>query len=582
MEDLSLEEELKDLKKQLKKAEREIKRLENENTLLINMNKKAISMRDFSERELVLAKNQAEKADRAKSDFLASMSHEIRTPINAVLGMNELIIRESSEENIRDYAKDIESSGRMLLSLINDILDFSKVESGKMEIISVEYDLASVINDIINMLSTKAKDKGLDFLVEVDQTIPSMLYGDERKITQIITNLMTNAIKYTEKGSVKLSIKGAEDDIGYKLYLSVSDTGKGIKEEDQKRLFESFTRVDEVENRAIEGTGLGLTLTKCFTEMMGGELSVESVYGEGSTFTAYIRQEIVKADPIGDFEERIARKRQQRENSSQGLHAPGCKVLVVDDVQMNCKVFCGLLKETGIEIDTAFSGREALNKCQDKKYHMIYMDHRMPNMDGIECLHELRSMDTPNNDTPVIVLTANAISGMREVYLEEGFDDYLSKPIEVKYLEESIRKYASDWLVETGKDHKTESVIQEKKEERSQLSLQEKYPELNTNLGLMYCMNDEDFYQEMIKEYAGEDKSNLLRECLAAGNYDDFRTFVHAVKSTSLNIGAEHLSEKAKRLEYAAKESDISYIHSNFDEFISEYESLLKKIKSTE
>ena len=206
MEDLSLEEELKDLKKQLKKAEREIKRLENENTLLINMNKKAISMRDFSERELVLAKNQAEKADRAKSDFLASMSHEIRTPINAVLGMNELIIRESSEENIRDYAKDIESSGRMLLSLINDILDFSKVESGKMEIISVEYDLASVINDIINMLSTKAKDKGLDFLVEVDQTIPSMRYGDERKITQIITNLMTNAIKYTEKGSVKLSI----------------------------------------------------------------------------------------------------------------------------------------------------------------------------------------------------------------------------------------------------------------------------------------------------------------------------------------------------------------------------------------
>ena len=582
MEDLSLEEELKDLKKQLKKAEREIKRLENEHTLLINMNKKAISMRDFSERELVLAKNQAEKADRAKSDFLASMSHEIRTPINAVLGMNELIIRESSEENIRDYAKDIESSGRMLLSLINDILDFSKVESGKMEIISVEYDLASVINDIINMLSTKAKDKGLDFLVEVDQTIPSMLYGDERKITQIITNLMTNAIKYTEKGSVKLSIKGAEDDIGYKLYLSVSDTGKGIKEEDQKRLFESFTRVDEVENRAIEGTGLGLTLTKCFTEMMGGELSVESVYGEGSTFTAYIRQEIVKDDPIGDFEERIARKREQRENNSQGLRAPGCKVLVVDDVQMNCKVFCGLLKETGIEIDTAFSGREALNRCQNKKYHMIYMDHRMPNMDGIECLHELRSMDTPNNDTPVIILTANAISGMREMYMEEGFDDYLSKPIEVKYLEDSIRKYASDWLVETVKDNKTESVIKENKAEGPQISFQEKYPELNVNLGLMYCMNDEDFYQEMLKEYAGGDKSNVLKECLVSGNYSDFGTFVHAVKSTSLNIGAEHLSEKAKRLENAAKELDIQYIHSNFDEFLLEYESLIKKINSTE
>ncbi|MDD6491653.1 MAG: ATP-binding protein [Firmicutes bacterium] len=582
MEYISLEEELKEVKKQLKKAEREIRRLENENTLLINMNKKATSMRDFSERELVLAKNQAEKADRAKSDFLASMSHEIRTPINAILGMNELIIRESSEQNVRDYAKDIESSGRMLLSIINDILDFSKVESGKMEIISVEYDLASVINDIINMLSTRAKDKGLAFLVEVDKTIPSILYGDEIRIRQIIMNLMTNAIKYTEKGSVKLSLKGAKDEIGYKLYLFVSDTGKGIKEEDQKRLFESFTRVDEVENRAIEGTGLGLTLTKCFVEMMGGELSVESVYGEGSTFTAYIRQEIVKDDPIGDFEERIARKREQRENNSQRLHAPGCKVLVVDDVQMNCKVFCGLLKETGLEIDTAFSGREALNRCQNKKYNIIYMDHRMTNMDGIECLHELRSMDTPNNDTPVIILTANAISGMREMYMEEGYDDYLSKPIEVKYLEDSIRKYASDWLVETVKDNKTESVIEENKAESPQISLQEKYPELNVNLGLMYCMNDEDFYQEMIKEYAGGDKSNILKECLASGNYSDFGTFVHAVKSTSLNIGAGHLSEKAKRLENAAKELDIQYIHSNFDEFLLEYESLIKKINSTE
>ena len=582
MEYMSLEEELKEVKKQLKKAEREIKRLENENILLINMNKKATSMRDFSERELMLAKNQAEKADQAKSDFLASMSHEIRTPINAILGMNELIIRESSEQNIIDYAKDIESSGKMLLSLINDILDFSKVESGKMEIISVEYDLASVINDIINMLSTRAKDKGLDFLVEVDQTIPSILYGDEIKIRQIITNLMTNAIKYTETGSVKLSLKGAKDEIGYKLYFLVSDTGKGIKEEDQKRLFESFTRVDEVENRSIEGTGLGLTLTKCFVEMMGGELSVESVYGEGSTFTVCIRQEIVKDDPIGDFQERIARKCEQRENNSRRLHAPGCKVLVVDDVEMNCKVFCGLLKETGIEIDTAFSGREALNRCQNKKYNMIYMDHRMPNMDGIECLHELRSMDTPNNDTPVIVLTANAISGMREVYLTEGFDDYLSKPIEVKYLEESIRKYASDWLVETVKDNKTESVIKENELKSSQISLQEKYPELNVNLGLMYCMDDEDFYQEMIKEYAGADKSNILKECLASENYSDFVTYVHAVKSTSLNIGAENISEKAKRLEYAAKEMDIQYIHSNFDEFLLEYESLIKKINSTE
>ena len=260
--------ELNEVKKSLKKAEREIKRLESENTLLINMNKKAVSMRDLNERELLQAKNRAEKADQAKSEFLASMSHEIRTPINAMLGMNELIIRESKEENIREYARDIENSGRMLLSIINDILDFSKIESGKKEIISVEYDLASLINDIINMLSTRAKEKGLDFLVDIDETIPGILYGDEIKIRQIITNLLTNAIKYTETGSVSLSLKGDRDDIGYKLYIIVSDTGKGIKEEDQKRLFESFTRVDEIENRNIEGTGLGLTLTKCFVEMM--------------------------------------------------------------------------------------------------------------------------------------------------------------------------------------------------------------------------------------------------------------------------------------------------------------------------
>ena len=581
MEDISLD-ELKEVKKQLKRAEREIKRLESENTLLINMNKKATSMREFSERELVLAKNHAEKADRAKSEFLASMSHEIRTPINAILGMNELILRESSEKGIREYAKDIESSGRMLLSIINDILDFSKVESGKMEIIDVKYDLASVINDIINMLGTRARDKGLDFLVEVDQEIPSILYGDEIRIRQIITNLMTNAIKYTDKGSVKLSIKGDKDEIGYKLYFIVSDTGKGIKEEDQKRLFESFTRVDEVKNRAIEGTGLGLTLTKWFTERMGGELSVESEYGKGSTFTAYIRQSIVKDEPIGDFEERIARKREQREDNCRQLYAPGCKVLVVDDVQMNCKVFCGLLKETGLEIDTALSGREALNKCEKKKYHIIYMDHRMPIMDGIECFRELKKMDTPNKDTPVIILTANAISGMREMYLEEGFDDFLSKPIEVKYLEDSIRKYAADFIVETEKQVAREDDVLVMQSKSAQATLQERYPELNINLGLTYCMNDETFYQEMIQEFADGDKRELLKECLASENYNDFGTYVHAVKSTALSIGAEHLSEKAKLLEKAAKEADTSYINSHFEEFLLEYSSLIQKICSSE
>ena len=531
---------------------------------------------DVTNEEKMIA--QVLKANNAKSDFLASMSHEIRTPINAIIGMNEMIIRESSESDIVNYALDVESSGKMLLSLVNDILDFSKVESGKMEMVPVEYDITSLVNDINNMVFTRAKEKGLEFIIDVDENIPQILYGDEIRIRQIINNLLSNAIKYTDKGSVKLSLKGKVEDDKFYMYISVKDTGKGIKAEDQSRLFDSFTRVDEVENRTIEGTGLGLSLTKSFVEMMGGKLSLESTYGEGSTFTAYIEQRVVNETPIGDFSKKIQEKHIENKNEKNRLRVQKCDVLVVDDVEMNCKVFCGLLKNTGIKIDTALSGEEALSKCKMKKYDIIYMDHRMPVMDGIECLHTLKGMDTLNNETPVVALTANAISGMKEMYLREGFDDYLSKPIDVKYLEKSILKYINVEK-ETMTEDKDDIVVVDSVNEKNE-GLSATFPDINLELGLKYCMGDESFYIDILKEYAKGDRTQLLLECIESNNFKDFKTHIHAIKSTSLNIGAEEVSSKAKTLEEAAGSEDAEYIRNNFEEFLLQYKNLIERIKN--
>ena len=526
------------------------------------------------------------QANKAKSDFLASMSHEIRTPINAIIGINEMILRESKEDEIRDYAKDVASSGRMLLSLVNDILDFSKIESGKMDIVPVDYDLASLINDVYNMLVGRAVEKGLDFNVYVSDEIPGEMFGDEIRVRQIMMNLLTNAIKYTSKGKVELRVHGKRNinnEKDYKLYFEVRDTGKGIKEEDKKILFESFTRLDESDNRTIEGTGLGLSLTQSFVTMMGGELTCESTYGKGSVFVASIVQQIVSEKPIGDFAKQIEKKNNERELGLNRLYAPGCKVLVVDDVAMNCKVFCGLLKESGIDIHTASSGMEALEFCKYNKYDLIFMDHRMPIMDGVECLHRLREMDTPNKDTQVIVLTANAISGMREMYLEEGFADYITKPIEVEQLENMFRVHVPQLVVKKELQTETDSapVNNEPVEEKTSITddLKRIFPELNVDLGLKYCMQDENFYKDMVCEFVRSTRKDVLIEAKNNNDIDNFRTIVHAIKSTSLNIGAEEISAEAKELEMAAKENNIEFIDAHYDAFMDKYLNFLDKIE---
>ncbi|MCR5302409.1 MAG: response regulator [Lachnospiraceae bacterium] len=391
--------------------------------------------------ELEEQKRIADNANKAKSRFLANMSHEIRTPINAVLGMDEMIIRESSEKDIRDYAKDIKNAGRTLLSLINDILDFSKIEEGRMEILPTQYELSSVINDIVNMIKSRAQKKGLKFEVTVDPNIPRILYGDEIRIKQVVLNLLTNAVKYTNAGSVKLALSyHKEDEDNISLSFEVTDTGIGMKEEDMNRLYSPFSRIEESRNRTVEGTGLGMSIVRQLLDLMDSHLEVSSVYGEGSRFYFEIRQGIINPEGIGNISDRLSHEKGEEDVYHELFCAPDARVLVVDDTEVNLTVFENLLKQTKMKIDTAVSGAEALELTAENDYDIVFIDHMMPDMDGIETLKSIRDRDG-EKETVYIALTANAVSGAREMYINAGFSDYMSKPVDGRRLEEMIKKY---------------------------------------------------------------------------------------------------------------------------------------------
>lgn len=414
----------------------------------------------YERKVLELEKDAADQANKAKSNFLANMSHEIRTPMNAIIGMDEMILRESKDTKIRKYATDIQSAGKTLLSIINDILDLSKIESGKMELVPVEYDFASVLNDVVNMTMGKAKDKGLSYEIDVEPDIPSVMRGDEIRIRQIILNITNNAIKYTEKGSVTLHISFDRSD--NRLRVSVADTGMGIRKDDLDKLFSSFQRLDETRNRNIEGTGLGLNITKQLAEMMGGAIRVESEYGKGSVFSAEIIQEIVDDTPIGNYMERLEQAQTKKEEFKPVLIAPKAKILIVDDNEMNLEVISELMADTRINITTALSGNECIEILHKSTFDVVLLDQMMPGISGIQTLGVIQNEHLADN-TPIIALTADAIVGARDSYIKYGFTDYLSKPVMYEELERLLLTYIDDSLLMTEEQLKEEEAEKERR-----------------------------------------------------------------------------------------------------------------------
>ncbi len=528
-------------------------------------------------RKLSEAAQEANRANDAKSYFLSTMSHDIRTPMNAILGLNEMVLRSSHDETINGYSESIRTAGNTLLGLINDILDFSKIEAGRMEIICVDYSFVSVLNDLVNMVQKKADDKGLAFNIDIDKEIPMILHGDEIRIKQVITNILSNAVKYTREGSVTFSagyekITDRPDSIILKI--SVADTGIGIKPEDMDRLFKAFERIEEKRNRNIEGTGLGMTIAQSFLTMMGSRLKVESVYGEGSVFSFDLEQKVVKWDPVGDYEEAFRQSLKERHSYREKFTAPHARVLVVDDTPVNLSVFTGLLERTKIRIDTAESGDEAVCMYKKNHYDVIFLDHMMPNKDGIETLAEMHGLKgTPNDETPVICLTANAISGMREMYINAGFDDYITKPIDPDRLEVMLLHYLPKGKIAPASDE----------DENDSFVLPDfifHLDEIDVGSGLAHCGNGES-YMKTLKMYLDTAPKNAddIEKFWAARDIRNTTIKVHALKSTSRVIGALELGEFAATLEKAGDSGDIETLDRELPELISQYRKLAEDLK---
>ncbi len=545
-------------------------------------------------------------ANKAKSTFLANMSHEIRTPINGIIGMDSMLMKERGDDQVTlEYAKNIQTASNALLTIVNDILDISKIESGKLELIPVDYKIFNLINDSHNLSAQRAINKGLNFTLDISEDLPSELTGDEVRVRQIINNLLSNAIKYTEQGSVQLSVyHRAMSDAQITLCIEVSDTGMGIKKENLDILFDSFTRLDEKKNRNIEGTGLGLNLTQNLVHMMGGEISVDSVYNEGSTFKVRIPQKIKRREPLGNFEELQKQLLLEKQEQTVSFTAPQAKALVVDDVKMNLLVAKGFLKETQMQVDTSLSGQEALKMIEEKKYDIIFLDHMMPVMDGIEVFRAIKAMpsDSLNANTPIVILTANAVLGEKEEYLRVGFDDYLSKPLQEQELIRVLKKFlaeqnaapkapveniaediakstvATQPVIEPAAIEEPVAKTEELAEPPQKISLEE-VPGIDTKVGMSYAMNDKDLYRELVEEYLNGNKHQVLQDAYESANWTDYMINVHALKSTSLSIGAKELSEHAKAMEQACKDNNPAFVHANHESLMNEYETLLGWLK---
>lgn len=536
--------------------------------------------------EIRLAKEEADYANHAKSQFLANMSHEIRTPINTIMGMNELVLREEITPTVRRHSRDIQNASTSLLSIVNDILDFSKIESGKMNIVSEEYVTEDLLMELSTMLQVKAQEKNLKTEIVFDERIPSRLFGDVTRIRQVVLNLLSNAVKYTEKGSIAFSVKlhQTHENKAY-IEVSVKDTGIGIRKEDVPKLFHTFERLDEKRNAHIQGTGLGLNITKELLALMGSELKLESTYGKGSNFRFLLEQEIIDGKKVGNIETNRESKDIVKAYVPQFV-APEVQILVIDDNDMNLKVVQGLLAATKVQIDTGISGKECLEKIRARHYDLILLDHMMPEMDGIETLERIKNGDNLCKETPIIVLTANAILGVRETYLEKGFTDYLSKPVTGDALETVLAMYlprekmmsrSNPMDKNSNIDNESIDTIHAVAEQGATVS--EVF--LVEEDGLKYSGGMIDLYHKMLQmfEEQGDEKIQEMNRLFGERDWKNYTIFVHALKGNAKGIGANSLSKKAEGLEKAGKSEDEMYIQEHHAEVMELYQKIMEKIR---
>ena len=521
-----------------------------------------LHFRMYNKQQKILeeARIEAQSANKAKSTFLANMSHEIRTPINVMLGMNEMILRESESEEIRQYAKSIERSGGYLISLINNVLDISRIESGKLEIEEGRYELSQLLQEILLIGEKQAEQKGLKISLDVDNNLPAYLIGDVIHIKQVLLNLINNAVKYTNEGKINLKVYRKEEFGNARIIFEVKDTGIGIKEENLDILFDAFIRVDHKKNQKIEGTGLGLTIAKQLVTQMAGTLSVQSVYGKGSTFLVDLPMKTDMEDKI------ISTKWEDHDQKNrQYFVAPQAKILVVDDNEENLMVIRSLLKRTGIFVDTAKSGAECIEKVNKNTYDMIFLDYMMPQMDGIETIQKLRQDQT--FDIPVIALSADVTKGIEQTFLKEGFCAYLSKPVMWKKLEDLLLKYLKKEIVFIKEDDKDQKEIDEK--ELREISQKLKDLDIQMEEGLKLLDGDFSQYCKLIEFFTQYQKLNMKQMEKLISRKDELpmselTRMMHTLKSNAKAIGAINLYEIAKEFEIRGKQGDMEYILSGY------------------
>lgn len=550
-----------------------------------------ITVTDLSERieyitRLEQAIKEAENANQAKTTFLANMSHEIRTPMNAIIGFTELVLKKDISKEVREYVDGIHLASRNLLAIINDILDITKIESGKMEIIPDNYFLADLLDDVSLIISQQAMKKGLSFVMKTDDHIPTKLYGDKVRLRGVLINILNNAVKYTKEGTVSFEttiLHQTKDTV--KLAFIVSDTGCGIRPEDQKNLFKSFERLDQQIHYGVEGSGLGLAIAKGYVTLMDGEITVDSVYGEGSVFTIIIDQKIIDNTPL-QHQFTIDRSKHDNAASTQ-LTVHDTQVLLVDDNHINLMVAKALLSSYGLSVDTAPGGAAAIEMCRQTLYPIIFMDQMMPEIDGIEAMHQIRSLNSyyaPGGEGKIIVLTADAIRGSRENLIKKGFDEYLGKPMNLKQLERLLILYIpSEKITISIPSSEEENTQNAPANEASSMEisyLQKSLPDLDISLGLDNCGGKVSDYLNILKinyTYGGKNLEELI-DLLQKKDYQNYTIKIHSMKSTAKSIGALSVSNMALEQEKAGHAGEYDYIHSHFDAFRKEYETQLYNI----